>query len=51
MHYVWYSQPASEEHHITPNRPYEERQLYGVLGHIKHRKQRLWGLGVSFWDK
>ena len=21
MHYVWYFQPASEEHHITPNRP------------------------------
>ena len=21
MHYVWYSQPASEERHITPNRP------------------------------
>ena len=21
MHHVWYSQPASEEHPITPNRP------------------------------
>ena len=41
VHYVWYSQPASEECPITPNRPLRNRQLYGPIGHIKHWKPRL----------
>ena len=29
MHYVWYSQPASEERHITPNRPLRNGSCMG----------------------
>ena len=37
MHYVWYSQPATEE-----------RQLYGAIGHIKHWKPCLGALMCYF---
>ena len=29
IHYVWYSQPASEEHHIIPNRPLRNGSCMG----------------------
>ena len=32
MHYVWYSQPASEEHTITPNRPLRNGSIWQQYG-------------------
>ena len=32
MHYVWYSQPATEEHSITPNRPLRNGSIWQQYG-------------------
>ena len=32
MHYVWYSQPATEEHLITPNRPLRNGSIWQQYG-------------------
>ena len=32
MHYVWYSQPAIEEHSITPNRPLRNDSIWQQYG-------------------
>ena len=41
MHYMWYSQMASEEPPITSNWPLRNRQLHAVIRRIKHWKQCL----------
>ena len=32
MHYVWYSQPATEEHSITPNWPPRNGSIWQQYG-------------------
>ena len=32
MHYVWYSQPANEERHITPNQPLRNGCIWQQYG-------------------
>ena len=34
----WYSQPATEEHLITPNRPLRNGTFDSNIGHVKHAK-------------
>ena len=54
MHYVWYSQPASEEHPITPNRPLRNGcilQQYGARETHWTLKTMSGGPDVLFRDK
>ena len=54
MHHVWYSQPATEEHPITPKRPLRNGciwQHYGAREAHQTLKTKSEGPDVSFGDK
>ena len=43
MHYVWYSQPASEEHPITPNRPLRNGCIWQGTWNTLSIENHVWG--------